>query len=184
MRTRAALVAILGSVAAHAAPAAADAPPSGMIGPVVGVRSGIGAVGPEFNVGGLWGIEAGWQPIAATRRIGYAIRWRTLFSGYWSGDNSNIADELRVVEMDLGFYGRFAPAAGKPRYIDLGAGWSLLRSNVPLAPDARRSYQGPYIGFGLEQLVSASASVSIELRVGELTGPDTVSALLGVRFGV
>src|SRR5262249_39114970 len=80
---RSAPVAALAALALSA-PAVADTLPSGMIGPVVGVRGGLGAVSDEFGTGGLWGIEAGWQPMSPTRRFGFAVRWRTLFSGYWS----------------------------------------------------------------------------------------------------
>jgi hypothetical protein len=167
-----------------AAPAAADSLPSGMIGPVLGGRQGVGAVEPQFGLGAVLGVEAGWQPMRAQQRVGVALRWRTLFSGYWSNDASNVAGDLRVIEMDFGVYARFALGA-QARYFDLGGGWSVLRANVPLPPDDVRTYEGPYAGFGLEQYLSTSTSVMFELRAGELlVGPTTLSALIGVRFGV
>ncbi len=179
---RALLVALL--LAAAAAPAAADTLPSGMIGLVGGVRQGIGPVAPQFALGALWGIEAGWQPMVATRTFGWAVRWRTLFSGYWSADAANTATDLRVVEMDVGGALRIAPDRGKGRLVDLGGGISALRTNVPLAPDGHRSYFGPYVMAGLEQFVGSTMSVTFEIRIGEIGGPDTLSALVGIKFGV
>jgi hypothetical protein len=177
-------VATAAVIVALAGPAAADPLPSGMIGPVIGGRQGIGAVEPQFGLGAVLGVEAGWQPMRALQRVGVALRWRTLFSGYWSADASNVAGDLRVIEMDFGVYGRFALGA-QARYFDLGGGWSVLRSNVPLNPDDRRTYDGPFADVGLEQYISASTSVTFELRAGELVlGPTTLSALIGVRFGV
>ena len=176
--------ALTAAVLLIAAPAAADTP-SGMIGPILGVRQGTGDVSQQFGFGALWGIEAGWQPMAPAQQIGYALRWRAIFSGYWSNDASNVADELRVIEMDAGADLRFAPAPGRGRFVDLGGGVSVLRSNVPLAPSDHRSYVGPYVELGLEQFVGSSPSVTFELRVGEVTsGPDTASAMVGLRFGV
>jgi hypothetical protein len=180
---------IAAAAVAAARPAAADTLPNGMIGLVGGARSGVAAVGPQFRVGAVWGIEAGWQP-SSLNRLGYAVRWRTLFSGYWSDAPDNPATNLRVVEMDLAPYLRFEvrgqeSRGNAPHFVNVGFGVSLLRSNVPLAPDDRRSYWGPYAAFGLEQFVGTSMSVTFEARVGELfTGPTTASALFGIKFGV
>ncbi len=172
-------------ILALAAPAAAaDTLPSGMIGPIFGGRQGTGAVEPQFGLGALWGIEAGWQPMRQAQRVGLAVRWRTLFSGYWSNDASNVAAQLRVIEMDLGAYGRIA-LGQQPRYFDLGAGWSVMRSNIPLNPDGKRSYTGPWVGVGLEQFIGSSTSVTFEIRAGEVAlGPTTLSAIFGIKFGV
>ncbi|HTJ46146.1 MAG TPA: hypothetical protein VL463_28770 [Kofleriaceae bacterium] len=167
-----------------AVPARADGPPSGIIGPIFGAREGILDVGPQFQLGALWGVEAGWQPMRPAQRIGLALRWRTIFSGYWSADSSNVAAGLRVIEMDGGAYARFA-VSDKGRYFDLGGGWSVLRSNVPLAPKNQRSYTGPWAGLALEQLIGDSTFVTFEIRAGELaSGPTTLSAIFGVKFGV
>ena len=174
----------LATVTALVGSANADTLPSGMIGPVIGGRQGIGDVEQQFGLGAVWGVEAGWQPMRAQQRVGRALRWRTLFSGYWSADSSNVAGGLRVIEMDLGGYLRFA-LGGRARYVDLGAGASVLRANVPLPPSDSRVYEGLFGELGLEQYVDTSTSVSFALRVGELGwGPTTISALIGVRFGV
>lgn len=189
MARRAAAIATAGLAAAlatsRAAPAAADDLPPGFIGTVVGVRQGTGAVAPQEGLGFLWGLAAGWQPMAPNRSVGFSLRWRTLFSGYGAGDTSNLAGQLRVIEMDLGVGMRIAPRRGEGRFVDVGAGGSLLRANVPLAPDGRRDYTGPFVSFGLEQFIGSSLSVTFEIRVGQIvTGPDTLSALVGVNLGV
>src|SRR6516165_67683 len=131
---------VLAMVLALAARVAADPLPSGMIGPVLGGRQGVGPVEPQFGLGAVLGVEAGWQPMRQQQRVGYALRWRTLFSGYWSADATNVAGDLRVIEMDFGAYARFA-LGGQARYVDLGGGWSVLRANVPLPPDDHRVYE-------------------------------------------
>jgi hypothetical protein len=175
---------LVAAALALAAPAAADGLPSGFIGPIIGVRAGVGSVQSQFGLGALWGVEAGWQPMRPQQRVGLALRWRTIFSGYYSADPSNLATDLRVIEMDAGAYGRFA-VGRKGGYFDVGAGWSVLRANVPLAPRDQRSYTGPYAAVALEKFVSDSTSASFELRVGELAlGPATWSAIFGLRFGI
>jgi hypothetical protein len=157
-----------------AAPAAADGLPSGFIGPIIGVRAGVGSVQSQFGLGALWGVEAGWQP----------MRPRAIFSGYYSANASSLTTDLRVIEMDAGAYGRFA-VGRKGGYFDVGAGWSVLRANVPLAPKDQRSYTGPYAAVALEKFISDSTSASFELRVGEVAlGPATWSAIFGLRFGI
>jgi hypothetical protein len=185
---RASLVGVAAALAALTMPAAtarADTLPSGMIGPVVGVRDALGAVADQFGFGALWGVEAGWQPMSPNRRVGIAVRWRTLFSGYWSHEPSSVADNLRVIEMDAGLYARIALGETRASFFNLGAGWSLLRANVPLPPKDRRSYTGPYAGLGLETFVSGSTSITFEMRAGELAlGPLTISAIFGVKQGL
>jgi hypothetical protein len=185
---RAALLGLALAAALVAAPArlaAADGLPPGMIGVVGGIRSGTNAVQSQFRIGALWGIEAGWQPMSPTSRFGYAVRWRALFSGFWSAAPSNPASTLRVVEMDVAPSLRIAPRPGQPRFLDVGGGLSLLRSNVPLAPDMKRAYWGPFVSVGLEQFIGSTMSVTFEIRVGELfIGPTTASAIVGFKVGM
>lgn len=178
-----ALTALL--VAALASRAAADALPSGSLGIVTGVRQGVGAASSTFGLGALWGVEAGYQPMSTSQRVGWAVRWRVLFSGYLSGQSDNLAGNLRAVEVDGGAALRIAPRPGLLRYLDVGAGVSLLRSNIPLLPPSRqRAYLGPYVSVGLEQYVG-SPVLTFELRVGVIgTGPTTLSAIAGIKWGV
>ncbi|MCE9576773.1 MAG: hypothetical protein K8W52_26745 [Deltaproteobacteria bacterium] len=170
---------------APAGRAAADALPSGSIGLVTGVRQGVGATSSTFGLGALWGVEAGYQPMSTSQRVGWAVRWRVLFSGYLSGQSDNLAGNLRAVEVDGGTGLRIAPRPGLLRYLDVGAGVSLLRSNIPLLPPSRqRAYLGPYVSVGLEQYVGSQV-ITFELRVGVLgTGPTTLSAIAGIKWGV
>jgi hypothetical protein len=189
MRTAAVVVAA--ALAASAGPARADDLPSGMFGAVFGVRQGTGPVTRQFGFGALWGMEAGWQPMTTQQRIGWSIKWRTLFSGFWSNEPANLTNELRVLEMDAGVGIRITPKPGSLRYLDLGGGAALMRSNVPLLPDSCnppigcRAFYGPYASAGLEQFVSGNVMLTFEIRVGLIgTGPATLSAITGVKFGV
>jgi len=179
-----AAAALVAALAASRPAAAGDDLPRGMIGLVGGVRQGTGAVAPAFGLGMLFGVEAGWQPMSTTQHVGWTARWRVLFSGYLSGQPTNLASSLRVLEMDAGGGIRIAPRPLALRYLFLGGGISMLRSNVPLPPDNHRSYVGGYGAVGLEQWVGTKLLLTFEVRVGQIGGPNTLTAMAGVKFGV
>jgi hypothetical protein len=179
-------LAAITAITATAPRAAADALPSGTLGFIGGGRQGTGAASATFGLGLLWGVEAGWQPMTTAQRVGWAVRWRVLFSGYLSGQSNNLAGALRAVEVESGAGVRVALRPGLLRYLDLGGGVSLLRSNVPLLPPStRRAYVGPYASIGLEQYVGTSVLLTFEFRIGLIgTGPSTLSAIGGIKFGI
>ncbi|MCB9572579.1 MAG: hypothetical protein H6709_10880 [Kofleriaceae bacterium] len=182
-RLAVAAVAAVASLAAAAPTARADdAAPPGKLAVVVGARNGTGALGNEYGLGFLRGVEASWQPLPDGRRIGYAIHWDVLFVGFGS-DSAALTGSLKVVELSLGARLRLAPRDSS-RAVFLGGGASLLRATSPLPPDGVRDYAGGFAGFGVEQLAWAGSLVSVEIRYGLFGGPGALSAMLGIGFGV
>src|SRR5689334_3936836 len=141
MRRPAALIvacAVLGATGA----ARADEVPDGKLAVIAGLRNGSGAVSSDVGLGWLWGLEASWQPLDAGQRVGYAITWSMMRGS--SSDDASVTGDVATSELTLGVRLRIAPQATPGRYLFLGAGGEALRSNVPLAPDDRRDYWGPF----------------------------------------
>jgi hypothetical protein len=164
-------------------PARADVMPKGRIAAIGGLRNGTGSLNDAFGIGFLYGIEAAWEPMRDGQRLGYVVAWDVLFANFGS-DPAAITGSLDEVEMNFGLRLRFAPRE-TARSLFLGTGAAVLRANVPLPPDDKRSYIGAFVGFGLEQLALGKALVTLELRYGLIgNGPGALSVLLGVGFGV
>jgi len=178
---RGAVIVLLVALAAPAR-AHADVMPSGRLSGVGGLRTGTQSLDDAFGMGVLYGIEASWEPMPDGRRISYGIHWNVLFGNFGS-DPAAITGSLDVLEMALGARLRLAPS-DPSRSLFLGGGAALLRANAPLPPDDERSYLGGFVGLGLEQLAWARSLVTFELRYGLFGGPGSLSALLGVGFGV
>lgn len=172
----------LALVAAAAAPARADQVPSGRMALVGGIRTGTGSLDDAFGLGGLYGVEAAWEPLPDGRKLGYAIVWGFL-RGDFGSDPAAITGELDVLEMSLGARLRFAPRE-PTRSMFLGGGAAVLRANTPLPPDQRRDYVGGFIGVGVEQKLW-KLMTTLEVRYGLLGGgPGSLSVQVGVGFGV
>lgn len=165
-----------------AAPAAAEPVPSGRLSILLGLRDGTGKLDDDFGFGGLYGIEASWEPMRVGQPIGYAINWSVLF-GTYGADAAAITGELDTLEMNFGVRVRLAPVTPS-RSLFLGGGATLLRSSSPLPPDDRRDYVGGYVGAGGEALWKGLLFTA-EARFGLIgAGPGSVSVLLGVGKGV
>lgn len=183
MRAVASLVILLGVLLALAAPAAADIVPSGRISALVGLRNGTRSLDDAYGLGVLYGVEAAWEPLRDTQKVGYVIHWNVLF-GDFGADSAAITGSLSILEMNLGVRLRVAPR-DPARTLFVGGGAALFRSNAPVAPLDERSYFGGFAGFGVEQLAFRRALVTLEIRYGIIgTGPNAVSVLLGVGLGV
>jgi hypothetical protein len=163
--------------------ARADEMPKGRMAAAFGIRNGTEALGSDFGLGVLYGVQAAWEPMPDGSRIGYAIQWEVL-RGDFGNDPAAITGGLEILEMSLGARLRFAPQ-DPARTLFLGGGGSLLRSNAPLPPDEKRNYAGGFAGLGLEQLVYRRALLTLEVRYGLIgNGPGSLSVVLGVGFGV
>jgi hypothetical protein len=172
----------LALTAAHAPPARADEVPSGRLAGVVGIRTGTGSLDDHFGLGGVYGVEAAWEPLPEGRRVGYAIVWG-LLRGDFGSDPAAITGQLDIIELSLGARLRFAPRE-PARSLFIGGGGALLRANTPLPPDQRRDYAGGFVGFGVEQRIW-KLMMTLEVRYGLLgTGPGLLSVQLGAGIGV
>jgi len=177
---RAVVVALLVLVAA---PAAAQTVPRGRMAAMIGVRNGTRALGSDFGLGVLYGVQAAWEPMLEGSHFGYAVQWEVLRGDFFS-DPAAITGGLEILEMSLGARLRVAPR-DPARTIFLGGGGSLLRSNAPLPPDEERAYIGGFAGGGVEQLIGRHLLLTVEVRYGMIgNGPGALSVMLGVGFGV
>lgn len=177
---------VLAGVAALPAPAHAqredEALPAGRIGVNLGVRQGLGRLGNEFGVGMLGGIEAGYHPTRLDQRLSPGVFWAVRRS--WFGDDeASIAGSLDLIELDFGARLRMAQELGAPRFLVLGAGASVLRTNVPLPPDDRRNYVGPYVSLGFE-FFAGRVLFGVDARYGLIAlGPGSLSWTLSASLG-
>jgi hypothetical protein len=172
----------LALVAAAAAPARADQVPSGRMSLIGGLRTGTGSLDDAFGLGGLYGVEAAWEPLPDGQKLGYAVVWG-LLRGDFGSDPAAITGELDILEMSLGARLRFAPKV-PTQSVFLGGGGAVLRANTPLPPDQRRDYVGGYLGGGVE-LKLWKLMTTLEGRYGLLgAGPGSFSVQVGVGFGV
>lgn len=193
MRWVAMLLGVL--AAATAAPGSAraqseDALPAGRLGVSLGVRQSLGALGADFGAGVVGSIEAGYHPTRLDQRVSFGLSWAVRRS--WFGDDdASIAGVLHLIELDFGGRMRVAQELRVPRFLVLGAGASLLRTNVPLLADDARSHIGPYGSLGFEFYFQDSRLgieqpflISVDVRYGVLLGgPDSVSWTLGISLG-
>jgi len=118
-------------VAAPAAAASAEPLPAGRLSVVGGPRNGTGGLADELGLGYAFGVEAGYQPMSPTQRIGWGASWSTHFSRYGEG-SSRVADQLKMVEIDLGLRARVVMGARGRLVLHVGGGGALLRLNEPV----------------------------------------------------
>lgn len=183
MRSLPAALALL--LFAGAAPAAAQSElPAGRFGVATGVRQNTGALGNSYGLGGVVGIEAGYQPSKAGRTYDIGAAWAVLWGFFPSDDPELVKEWLRVLEMSFGFRLRRSIAPRKARFLVGSAGLSLYRTNVPVPPDGDRLYLGAYVGIGIDQYVANRYLFNLEARYGLLGGgPGSLSLVASFTVG-
>jgi hypothetical protein len=170
---------------ALAAPAQAEELPAGKLGLTFGARQPMGALGGQFSVGMVGGIEAGWQPTSTDRRLSLGVDWSLSWGYHWADDASDNAAKLSSREMSLGVKARFlAGQAASPLFLSTGLGAVLLRTSVPVPPDDERSYLGMYWSAGPELYVLGRYLIHFDVRYGPfVNGPGSLTLSLGLAFG-
>lgn len=176
---RALVVAAL--VAAPTAAAAEDLP-TGRLSFLTGARNGTGGLAEELGLGWMVGIEAGYKPMAPTQRVGWGATWSTQFS--WYGDGSaRVADQLAMVEMDLGLRARAVMGARRRLVVHVGGGGALIRLNEPVVRDGARDQVGPWGSAGVE-FRAASFIWGVALRYATIVdGSGTIGLHLAIGTG-
>ena len=196
MRRACALGLVFIALAGPARPARAETIPSGKLSMVVGVRNGLGELSDAYGLGQIFGIEAAWQPMRETQRVGFALDWgvtwvnfNPLF-GYGDPDPASITGRLDLLELSAGARLRIAPTGTFGRYLTVGGGASVLRSNVPLPPQDDRSYIAPFASAGVDihsHLLWGRVMYSVEVRYSGFSfvanDPDWLSFQLGFGWG-
>jgi hypothetical protein len=175
------LVAALGADAA--AQDAEEGVPPGNFGMSLGVRQGMGRLGNDFGLGMVAAMEAGYHPTSPDSSVSFGLEWSVAWSWFGS-DQASIAGSLSLLEFNFGARLRRLINEPLPRFLVLGSGVSLLRTNVPIPPDDERFYLGPYVAAGIEQYLFEKLLLSFEIRYGMLVGgPGSICLNLGVGFG-
>lgn len=175
-----ALVAALAICAPRPAAANEDDLPSGSIGAVLGAEAGASGSYTSLGIGAVYGLTAAWQPMSDDQRIGWGVRWSTLFGYFPSAAAAPVSGVMRLVEMDLVVRLRVAPTLKPGRYLTIGAGGSLLRTNEPLE-DGERTFGGPIVTFGYEHNLLGAMLLGVDVRYGIIeTGPTSIGLLVSV----
>ncbi len=173
----------IGMAVAAWTPAAADPLPPGRLSAVLGARNGTGGLAGELGMGYALGVEAGFMPMGPTQNVGWGATWSTQFS--WYGDGSaRVADQLAMVEMDLGLRARIVLGTRRRLVGHVGGGGALLRLNEPVVRDGDRDQVGPWGTAGVEfggvgfvwgfalryaTIIDGSGTIGLQLTVGRGT---------------
>jgi hypothetical protein len=158
--------------------------PDGRFGMIFGVRQGLGQLGTDFGIGVVGGIEAGYHPRSAERRLSLGLHWSMSWSWFGYDDIASVAGSLHMIELGAGGRLRVVIDPAAPRFLTLGAGANLLRTNVPLPGCEDRRCLGPYVSLGTEHFVFDAMLLGIEARYNVLPGgPGSIAIMLGVSFG-
>jgi hypothetical protein len=163
--------------------ASADPLPAGRLSVLAGARNGTGGLADELGFGYVLGVEAGYQPMGPTQRIGWGASWSTQFSRYGDG-SSRVADQLKMVEIDLGLRARVVLGARGRLVLHVGGGGALIRMNDPVVRNRDRDQVGPWGSTGFEfglggfiwgvsmryaTIIDGSGTIGLQLAVGRGT---------------
>jgi hypothetical protein len=163
--------------------AAADPLPPGSIAGVAAATSGTGADAFRLGFGYQYGWRAAWQPMTTERRLGYTLRWLTMFGGMYDATAARL-DDLRVVLMDFTAGLRFRPWTTPTRYLNASGGVEIFRSNQELPPLMQRAYVGPVASIGIDQYKWILV-FSVDVKYGLISGgPSQIALVFGVGTGL
>ena len=166
-------------IALVAAPAAAEPLPSGALGLLTGAISGTGADAKRVGAGYYVGAQASWQPTSTERRLGWTLRWATMFGTLYGGEAAQVTSSLKTVQMDLTLGLRFRPWSAPTRYLTVRGGGEILRINEPIPPTMNRAFVGGVASVGLDQYVS-SFLFDVDVRYGLIgSGPGELALIVG-----
>lgn len=175
-----ALVVVLAAVPGRAT---AEALPSGSMGLLLGGFAGTGADAKQLGFGYVepLSFHAAWHPMATERRVGWELRWNTIFTTHYSARAAQV-DDLQIMQMDLSAGVRVRPAANPRRYLTLRGGPGLLRANQRIAN--QRAFFGPVAAAGFQQyLVGTLLLIDVDVRYGLITnGPSQIVFTAGISI--
>jgi hypothetical protein len=168
--------------------AESDRLPSTSLGAITGVVAGAGPSAKPLGVGFALGFSAAVQPMRSDQRLGWSLRWSSLFQYQNILSNATaarISGDVRLYQADVVFRGRFAPTDRSGTYLTGGVGLSLLRSNQPVPPDSQRVWAGGIVTLGVDKYVWSGFLLSLDARFGLIgNGPTTIATLLTVGYGL
>lgn len=163
--------------------ASAEPLPSGSMGLLLGGFAGTGADAKQLGFGYLdpFSFFAAWHPMTTEKRVGWELRWTTIFTTHYNADAAQVAD-LQTMQMDLTVGARLRPAANPRRYLTLRAGPGLLRANQRI--EMQRAFVGPVASAGFQQyLVGTLLKLDIDVRYGLIVnGPSQITFTAGISI--
>ena len=121
------------------------------------------------------------------QRLGWALRWSTLFGESLGNADAARIDTLRTVLIDATFGLRIRPWSVPGRYLTLRGGIELFRSNQEIPPTDVRVFAGPVMSAGFDQnskwwlcsINSTGCLFSVDVKYGMIAnGPEQISLVL------
>jgi hypothetical protein len=164
--------------------AGADNLPSGSMGLMLGGVAGTGADAKRLGVGYVEPLSfyAAWHPMTTERRVGWELRWNTIFTANYSADAAQVAD-LQTMQMDLMLGVRVRPGDNPRRYLVARGGAGLFRANQSIPPKMERAFVGPVASAGFQQyLFGTLLMIDIDVRYGLITGPSQITFTAGLSI--
>jgi hypothetical protein len=125
--------------------------------------------------------------MSTEHKRGWSLRWATLFGRLYNGDEAQIGDELRTVQMDVMAGIRVRPWATPRRYLTFRVGGEILRVDQPISrtsgdTERHRNFVGGIASVGLDQYIGGFM-LDIDVRYGMIaSGPTQIAVLVGIGF--
>ncbi len=178
------LLVVLVALALALAPRGARAEdlPSGSMGLLLGGFAGTGADAKRLGYGYIDPLSffAAWHPMTTEKRVGWELRWNTIFTTHYSADAAQVAD-LQTMQMDLTVGVRVRPSANPRRYLIARGGPGLFRANQPIQME--RAVYGAVTSVGFQQyFVGTLLKVDLDVRYGLIGGPSQIVFTAGISI--
>jgi len=159
--------------------------PAGSLGMAGGARHGVGRLGELYNMGVVWGVQAAYHPMSFEQKWSVGGVWSVLWGRLGANDPSVTDGTLHSLEMNLAVRVRRLMSSRDPVYLTISPiGMTLLSTNLPIPPDGKRRYWGPFAGVGGEMFLGEKYSLSVEARYGVFTGgPGSLTYMVCLSVG-
>jgi hypothetical protein len=180
MRAVALAVAAATALAAPSVARAEPLPP-GALQVAGGGVSGVGVDAARMGFGIAGGGQAAWQPMQTQQRVGWTVRWTTMFGRDYNASAARISQPLLTVTGDLTVGVRVRPGVKPGRYVTLRGGFELLRTDQIIPTQNVRDFAGPTASIGIDQYFWGDGIFSVDVRYGMIVnGPTQVALVLAV----
>jgi len=172
---------------AVASPANAEPLPPGSIGLVLGAVAGTGQDASRLGVGYVeppFSFQAAWQPMESERRLGWTLRWTTIFSTQLGASAATASEDLRTTQMDLTLGARIRPGESTRRFLTIRGGGALFRANQTIPPKMQRAFAGPTASVGIQQyFLGTRLLVDVDIRYGLIeVGPTGIAMTVALSI--
>ncbi len=156
--------------------------PSGSMGLLLGGFAGTGADAKRLGFGYVdpFSFFSAWHPMTTEKRVGWELRWNTIFTTHYSAAAAQVAD-LQTMQMDLTVGVRVRPGANPRRYLIARGGPGLFRANQPIQME--RVVYGGVTSVGFQQyFVGTLLKLDVDVRYGLIGGPSQIVFTAGISI--